>query len=65
MAENAKSKTINLYQPKQRFIIPIETFHLPKKLFKLFKKNTYNFKINNDFEIKGLIKNLSLHILKE
>ena len=37
-------------QPKKRFIIPIENFHVPKKLFKLFKKNTYTFKINNDFE---------------
>ena len=50
MADNASSEIINLYQPKQRFIIPIEKFHVPKKLFKLFRKNTYTFKINNDFE---------------
>ena len=50
MADNSTSKIINLYQPKKRFIIPIENFHIPKKLFKLFKKNTYTFKINNDFE---------------
>ena len=49
MAENSTSKIINLYQPKERFIIPIKNFHVPKKLFKLFKKNTYTFKINNDF----------------
>lgn len=50
MAENAKSEIINLYQPKKRFIIPIDNFHVPKKLFKLFKRNTYTFKINNNFE---------------
>ncbi|MDB4861375.1 leucyl/phenylalanyl-tRNA--protein transferase [Alphaproteobacteria bacterium] len=50
MADNAESEVINLYQPKKRFIIPINNFHVPKKLFKLFKKNTYTFKINNNFE---------------
>jgi len=50
MADNADSKVINLYQPKKRFIIPIDNFHVPKKLFKLFQRNTYTFKINNNFE---------------
>ena len=50
MAENANSEIINLYQPKKRFIIPIDNFHVPKKLFKLFKRNTYTFRINNNFE---------------
>jgi len=50
MADNASSEIINLYQPKERLIIPIENFHVPKKLFKLFKNNTYTFKINNNFE---------------
>ena len=50
MAENARSEIVNLYQPKKRFIIPIDNFHVPKKLFKLFKRNTYTFKINNNFE---------------
>ena len=50
MAENFDSEFINLFQPKMRFIIPIDKFHVPKKLFKLFKKNTYTFKINNNFE---------------
>ncbi len=50
MADNADSDIINLYQPKRRFIIPINNFHVPKKLFKLFKKNTFTFKINNNFE---------------
>lgn len=50
MADNASCEIVNLYQPKERFIIPIQNFHVPKKLFKLFKKNTYTFKINNNFE---------------
>ena len=50
MAENANSGVVNLYQPTKRFLIPIENFHVPKKLFKLFKHNTYTFKINNSFE---------------
>ena len=50
MAENFDSEFINLYQPKKRFIIPIDNFHVPKKLLKLFKSNTYTFKINNNFK---------------
>lgn len=50
MAENFDSEDINLYQPKKRFIIPIDNFHVPKKLFKLFRRNTYTFKINNNFK---------------
>ena len=50
MAENFDSEFINLYQPKKRFIIPIVNFHVPKKLFKLFRRNTYTFKINNNFK---------------
>ena len=50
MAENANSEIVNLYQPKKRFIIPIDNFHVPKKLFKLFRRNTYTFKINNNFK---------------
>jgi len=50
MADNADSEVINLYQPKKRLLIPINNFHVPKKLFKLFKKNTFTFKINNNFE---------------
>ena len=50
MADNANTEVINLYQPKKRFIIPIDNFHVPKKLFKLFKRNNYTFKINNNFE---------------
>ena len=49
MAENGESDEIKFYKPKLRFIIPIEDFHCPKKLFNEFKNNNYTFKINYDF----------------
>ena len=50
MAEKLSSEVVNLYQPKKRFLIPINNFHVPKKLYKLFKKNNYIFRVNNNFE---------------
>ena len=50
MAKESSSETVNLYQPKKRFLIPIDNFHVSKKLFKLFKNSNYIFKINYDFE---------------
>ena len=50
MAENNSSEKVNLYQPKNRFIIPINNFHVPKKLLREFKKNTFTFKMNSNFE---------------
>ncbi len=38
MAVNANSEEINFYQPLKRFIIPINTFHIPKKLLNDYKK---------------------------
>ena len=43
MAENSSKKEINFYKPLKRFVIPINDFHLSKKLFKEFKKkNIYS-----------------------
>lgn len=50
MADDLCSKTVKLYQPQMRFLIPIENFHTPRKLLKIFKKNSYTFKINKNFE---------------
>ena len=50
MAETSTEETVNLYQPKKRFLIPITNFHVPRKLYKLFKQNKYTFKLNNNFE---------------
>ncbi len=49
MAESQTDETINFYKPLKRFIIPITNFHVPRKLFSIFKKQKYNFKINNNF----------------
>lgn len=49
MAENAFSEDINFYKPKIRYIIPINTFHIPRKLFSKYKKTDLNFKINTRF----------------
>ena len=55
MAENGMSNKISFYKPEKRFIIPIDSFHIPKKLFNEFKKNKYQFLINYNFPL--VIKN--------
>ena len=50
MAERLTEETVNLYQPKKRFLIPITNFHVPRKLYKLFKQNKYTFRLNHNFE---------------
>ena len=50
MAERLTEETVNLYQPKKRFLIPITNFHVPRKLYKLFKQNKYTFRLNYNFE---------------
>ena len=49
MAESSVSEDIDFYKPRIRFIIPIKSFHIPKKLFSEFKKTNLNFKINTNF----------------
>jgi len=49
MAESSFSKKVNFYKPNKRFIIPIDNFHIPKKLYSQFKKTNYDFKINLNF----------------
>ena len=49
MADSKYSEEIKFYKPKLRFIIPISTFHYPKKLFSEFKKTKYSFKIDQNF----------------
>ena len=38
MAESQISHNIDFFKPYKRFLIPIFNFHIPKKLFKEFKK---------------------------
>ena len=49
MAESTYSEEISFYKPQKRFIIPINSFHIPKKLFSDFKRTSFNFKINHQF----------------
>lgn len=58
MADNARSKEIGFYKPEKRFIIPINNFHIPKKLFSLYKKN--NYKLTTDKNFSKVIENCSL-----
>jgi leucyl/phenylalanyl-tRNA--protein transferase len=57
MAEDAHSNEISFYRPEKRFIIPIDSFHIPKKLFHEFKKKKYQFLINSNFT--AVIENCS------
>ena len=50
MAESSTGKSVNLYKPKKRFLIPVNNFHVPRKLYKLFKKNKFTFLVNKNFE---------------
>jgi len=50
MAVNRENEEVKFYKPNKRFIIPINNFHLPKKLFKEFQKKKYNYKIDCKFE---------------
>jgi len=58
MAKNATSEEISFYRPEKRFIIPINEFHIPKKLLSEFKKGEYSFKINSQFS--SVIENCAL-----
>ncbi len=57
MAENAFSEEVNFFKPKIRLIIPIHSFHIPKKLLSDYKKINLNLKINTNF--KKVIENCS------
>ena len=38
MAKSKQSIEVEFFKPNKRFLIPISNFHIPKKLFKDFKK---------------------------
>ncbi|PPR47019.1 MAG: hypothetical protein CFH19_00795 [Alphaproteobacteria bacterium MarineAlpha5_Bin9] len=42
MAKNKNDLNVNFYKPHKRFLIPIKEFHIPKKLFKEYKKKNLN-----------------------
>ena len=38
MAKSEQSFEVEFFKPHKRFLIPISNFHIPKSLFKEFKK---------------------------
>ena len=38
MAKDENNIEVEFFKPRKRFLIPISEFHIPKRLFKEFKK---------------------------
>ena len=41
MAKSKQGIEVEFFKPYKRFLIPISDFHIPKKLFREFKKKIY------------------------
>ena len=41
MAKSKQGIEVEFFKPYERFLIPISDFHIPKKLFREFKKKKY------------------------
>src|SRR5688572_32992830 len=50
MAENADDPSIYWIEPEQRGIIPIDHFHLPKRLARTVRSDQFEVRIDRDFE---------------
>ena len=50
MAENADDPSIYWIEPEQRGIIPIERFHLPKRLARTVRSDQFSVHVDRDFE---------------
>jgi len=50
MAENADAPSLYWIEPEQRGIIPIEHFHLPKRLARTVRSDRFSVHIDRDFE---------------
>lgn len=49
MAKERNSKEIFWFTPEMRGVLPLESFHMPKSLQKLLKKNTFTLTLNQKF----------------
>ena len=49
MADDRESSSINWYAPDPRAIIPLDSFHVPKNLIKVVRKNVFEVVTNRDF----------------
>jgi leucyl/phenylalanyl-tRNA--protein transferase len=54
MAEGADDPGLFWVEPKERGIIPLDKFHVPKRLARTIRHHPFDIKINSDFE--GMIE---------
>lgn len=50
MAEDARSQELFWFDPEHRGILPIEGFHLPRRLRKVVRRRTFEVSVDRDFE---------------
>jgi leucyl/phenylalanyl-tRNA---protein transferase len=50
MAESASAKQLHWYEPKQRGIIPLDGFHVPRKLAKVVRSQRFEVSADRDFQ---------------
>jgi leucyl/phenylalanyl-tRNA---protein transferase len=50
MAENADSAELHWYEPKQRGVLPLEAFHLPRSLAKAVRRGRFSVKVDHNFD---------------
>ena len=50
MAESAEDPTIFWIEPEQRGIIPLDRFHVPARLARTVRAETFTIRINHDFD---------------
>ena len=50
MAESADDPGLFWVEPKERGILPLDQFHVPKRLARTIKHHPFDIKINSDFE---------------
>lgn len=50
MAEDAQSPVIHWIEPQARGIIPLDRFHVPRRLRRTFRQEPFALSVNRDFE---------------
>lgn len=50
MADSREARGFRLYQPKIRAILPLDPFHVPKNLAKLYRQEPFKIRINTAFQ---------------
>jgi leucyl/phenylalanyl-tRNA---protein transferase len=54
MAESAEDPELFWVDPERRGVLPLDKFHLPRRLARTLRRETFEFKIDGDFE--GVIR---------